>query len=96
MAALLLTLGADTNPWTRAAANRDAWHLITLARQEELRNVLPPIDVAGGFAVSEPIRHDVYGRAVYLCVAEAHGEPWARELALADMAREIRALRGAV
>lgn len=87
------TSNRDANPWANAATDPTAWHLTTPERRTELLNILPPIDVPGGFAVSEPIRHDANGRAVYLCVAEAHGDPWVRELALGDMAREIRELR---
>ncbi len=92
----LSTSNPDGNPWTNAGTARDAWHLTTEARRVELLNVLPPICVTGGFAVSEPIRHDADGRAVYLCVAEAGGSVWVRELARADMPAAIAALRAAV
>jgi len=83
----------EANPWTLAATDPTRWHEISRAKADELLNVLPPIDIPGGFAVSEAIRHE--GAAVYLCVVNARGRWWARESTLAGVGAAVREMRGA-
>jgi len=83
----------EANPWTLAAADPTRWHEISRAKSDELLNILPPIAIPGGFAVSEPIRHE--GAAVYLCVVNVAGRWWARESTLAGVGAAVRDLRSA-
>ncbi len=84
----------EANPWTLAAADPTRWHEISCGKADELLNVLPPIDIAGGFAVSEAIRHDG-AAAVYLCVVQVRGRWWVRESTLRGVADALREMRGA-
>ena len=85
---------AEANPWTLAATDPTRWHEISRAKADELLNVLPPITIPGGFAVSEAIRHDG-ATAVYLCVVNARGRWWVRESTLAGVGAAAREIRGA-
>lgn len=85
---------AEANPWTLAKADPTRWHEISRAKSDELLNVLPPITIPGGFAVSEAIRHDGTA-AVYLCVVNARGRWWAKESTLAGVGAAVREMRGA-
>jgi hypothetical protein len=81
--------------WDRAK-HSPFWVRVKPEEADYCLNVLPPIYFAGGFAVSEPIRDDDFGRPVYLAVVNAGGKVWARELARIDMAAEAAALRDAL
>lgn len=74
------------NYWKAAGNDSTAWHPMTADEAEYCLNVLPPIYFSGGFAVSEPLRHDAKGRPVYLCVVRVGPVPYCRELALSDAA----------
>ena len=84
----------EANPWTLAATDPTRWHEVSRGKADELLNVLPPITIPGGFAVSEAIRHDG-GSAVYLCVVNARGRWWVRESTLAGVGAAVREIRGA-
>ena len=53
------------------------WQEITERLYEYFRDVLPPIYGRGAFAVSEPLRHNDDGRAVYTLCRETGGRFYA-------------------
>lgn len=83
----------STNPYTLAKSDPSRWHETTPEQRERFRNILPPHDVAGGFAVPEAIRHGADGRAVYLTFATVGGRVFCRELPVREMEAAIRELR---
>lgn len=79
--------------WDAARDNQDAWSKGTEEEYWYCLEVLPPIMFAGGFAVSEAIRHNADGRAVYLAVVQVQGVNYFRELTVPQMAAEAEGLR---
>lgn len=84
--------GVKYNPCTW----RDAWCEISEEHYYYCLEVLPPLYVEGGFAVSEPLTNDADGRAVYLVCAHVGRGYFARVSTKADAAGHVRALRDAL
>ena len=81
----------NNNPWEVVSkAPPGIWCEISEAQMMEALEVLPPIYFPGGFAVSEPLRHDGNGDPVYLCVVTIGEQYWVVEATIARARREVR------
>lgn len=80
-------------PPTAVEANPTEWCEINEEHYWYFLEVLPPIDYAGGFAVSEPWTHTAEGLPTYLCISTVRGKHYARHATIGDAVRLTRELR---
>lgn len=83
----------DRSGWKVAEENPGFWVKVSEEKAWEYLEVLPPFYFPGGFAVSEPIRHNKNNQPVYLCVTTIRGQAYVREGTIAEATREAVALR---
>lgn len=91
-----------TVPWahpdmaTDYNTGADVWREVSESFHDEMLNCLPPIYLAGGWAVSEPHNHDRHGRAVFCCFVHTGGRYFARLSSRHDFPQHRAALMRAV